>query len=142
MVSALFLLVVLTALGAALASISLRQHLGSAAELETARALQAARAGVEWGAFSVLQASSPSLGAPACFATSSFAVAAFAGFTVTVECTRTPASGTLSDGATALVFYQLVATACNAPSAGACPSTLAAPDASYVERQIAWTVMR
>ena len=48
MVSALFVLVVLAALGAALAKISQRQQLGSAAEIDAARAYQSARAGLEW----------------------------------------------------------------------------------------------
>ncbi|CAD5370281.1 Agglutinin biogenesis protein MshP [Rubrivivax sp. A210] len=142
LISALFLVVVLAALGAALASISLRQHLGSAAEIETARALQAARAGLEWAAFQVLRNPAPPAAAPACFAATSFALAAFPGFTITVSCTRTPASGTVSDGATALVFFQLAANACNAPSGGACPSTAAEPGLNYVERQLGWTVMR
>lgn len=142
LVSALFLLVVLTALGAALASISLRQHLGSAAEIESARALQAARAGLEWAAFQVLRNPAPPAAAPACFAAASFVAAAFPDFTITVNCTRTPATGTVSDGATTLVFFQLVANACNAPSGGACPSSAAAPDRTYVERQLSWTVMR
>ncbi len=49
MMSALFILVVLAVLGAAIASISVRQQVGSAVELNTARAYQAARAGLEWG---------------------------------------------------------------------------------------------
>jgi len=46
MVSALFILVVLAVLGAALANISMRQQLGSAAEIQAARARQGARAGL------------------------------------------------------------------------------------------------
>ena len=41
LVSVLFIVVVLAGLGAAIAHISQRQHLGSAAEIESARALQA-----------------------------------------------------------------------------------------------------
>ena len=54
MVSALFVLVVLAALGAAMASLSVRQQLGSAAEIDAARGLHSARAGLEWAAFQVL----------------------------------------------------------------------------------------
>jgi MSHA biogenesis protein MshP len=139
LVSMLFILVVLAALGAGLASISLRQHLGSAAELEAARALQAARGGLEWAAYQVLQ--SPSPVAPACFGTTSFTLAGLSSFTVTVSCTRTPGSGSVSDGGTALVFYQLVANACNAPAGGACPAS-GSLNATYIERQLSWTVMR
>lgn len=141
MVTTLFILVVLTALGAALAKISVQQHLGSAAEIDAARALQSARAGLEWAAFQVLRNPAPPAAAPACFDTTSLSLAGLAGFTVTVRCTRTPGSGTLSDGATALAFFELVANACNAPSAGACPAS-GAPQRSYVERQLSWTVVR
>jgi len=141
LVSVVFILVVLAALGAALASISVRQQMGSAAEVESVRALQAARAGMEWAAFQVLRVPAPPAAAPACFGTTSFTAAGLSNFTVTVSCTRTPGSGTVSDGATNLAFFQLVANACNAPSSGACPAA-GTLSATYVERQLAWTVMR
>jgi len=141
LVSVVFILVVLAALGAALANITVRQQMGSAASLETARALQAARAGLEWAAFQVLRNPAPPAVAPACFATTSFTVAGLSAFTITVSCTRTPGAGTVSDGATALAFYTLVANACNAPAAGACPAT-GTPQITYVERQLTWTVAR
>lgn len=142
LVSALFILVVLAALGAALAKISQRQHLGSAAEIDAARAHQSARAGIEWAALRVLRNPAPPAAAPACFGTTSFQPpASLAGFTVTINCTRTPGTGTVADGATALVFYRLVANACNAPSSGACPAG-GTPRTTYVERQLTSTVMR
>lgn len=141
LISALFVLVVLAALGATLAQVSLRQQLGSASEIEAARAFQAARAGLEWGALQVLRNPAPPAAAPACFGTTSFVPAGLTSFTVTVSCTRTPASGTLADGATALAFFQLVANACNAPSGGACPGS-GTPQPTYVERQLVRTVVR
>ncbi|MCK7499113.1 MAG: hypothetical protein MZW92_57995 [Comamonadaceae bacterium] len=42
---------------------------------------------------------------------------------------------------TDLAFYRLVANACNAPSGGACPAG-GTPGTTYVERQLTWTVMR
>ena len=137
----LFVLVVLAALGAAITQVSLRQHLGSASEIESARALQSARAGLEWAAFQVLRNPPPPAAAPGCFAPTSFSAAGLNTFTVTVSCARTPASGTVSDGATAMVFYQLVASACNAPTAGACPAS-GTPSTTYVERQLSWTLKR
>ena len=135
----LFILVVLAALGAGLAKISQRQQLGSAAEIDASRAYQSARAGLEWAAFQVLRIPAPPGAAPACFGATSFAPpGSLSRFTVTVNCTRTAAS----DGATTMVFYQLVANACNAPSGGACPNATAAPATTYVERQLTWTVMR
>lgn len=141
LVSAVFILVVLAALGAALAKVSVRQHLGSAAEFEAVRAQQSARAGLEWGAFQVMRVPPPPAAPPACFSATSFSAAGLPNFTVTVNCTRTPASGTQSDGATALAFYQVVANACNAPSSGACP-TAGTPSTQYVERQLTWTLVR
>jgi len=141
LVSVIFILVVLALLGAALANVALRQQLGSAAEVEHARALQGARAGLEWAAFQVLRNPAPPAAAPACFAATSFTLAGLSGFTVTVSCTRTPGSGTVADGMTSLAFYQLVANACNAPSGGNCPAG-GTPAQTYVERQLTWTVSR
>jgi len=144
MVSALFILVVLAVLGAAVASISTRQQVGSAVELNAARAYQAARAGLEWGAFSALIPAPPASPAvdtpPACFAATNMALTGeLAGFVVSVTCTR---SGPVADGSTSRTFYQLTATACNAPSAGACPTAAAIPQSTYVERRLSWTLAR
>lgn len=142
MVSALFILVVLSLLGAALARMSQRQHLDSALDLQEAQAYQAAQAGLEWAAWQVLRNPAPPAAAPGCFGTTHFSPGGtLAGFTVTVQCSRTPATGTLADGATTLVFYELTANACNAPTAGACPAS-GTPQATYVERQLSWTVQR
>jgi MSHA biogenesis protein MshP len=137
----LFILVVLAALGAALAGIGLRQQMGSAADIDSARAMQGARAGLEWAAFEVLRNPPPPAAAPACFSTTSFSVAGLGGITITVSCTRTPGSGTVSDGASELAFFQLLATACNIPSGGACPAG-GTPPPAYVERQLSATVVR
>lgn len=144
MVSALFILVVLAVLGAAVASISVRQQVGSALELNAARAYQAARAGLEWGAFSVLIPAPPVAPAvdvpPACFATNHIALTGeLAGFVVSVECSR---SGPLADGDSSRTFYQLQATACNAPTAGSCAVAPASPQSTYVERRLNWTLAR
>jgi MSHA biogenesis protein MshP len=138
MMSMLFILVALAALGAALASLSQRQQLGSAGELAAARAYQAAFAGLEWGSYQVLA----SAGQPACFASKSFALPdRLSDFTVTVSCTRTPSTGAVVDGDASLAFYQLVATACNRPSAGACPNSSTA-EPTYAERQISRTLSK
>ena len=138
MVSVLVIVVVLAALGAAITKVSTRQHLGSAAEVESARAMQAARAGLEWAAFQVLRNPAPPAAAPGCFGTTSFTATGLGSYTITVSCNRT--AGT--DGSTALAFYQLTANACNTPTSGNCPNTAANPGSTYVERQLAWTVMR
>ena len=143
MVSALFILVVLAVFGAALANVSSRMQIGSAIDLDNARAQQAARAGLEWAAWQVLRNPAPPAAAPSCFGTTSITPGGtLSGFVVTVSCSRTPGSGTVSDGSTALVFYQVTANACNIASGGACPNTAAAPAPAYVERQLSATFTR
>ena len=56
LISAIFLLVVVTLLGAYVATLSSNQHIAEALDVEGARAYQAARAGVDWGAWQILQA--------------------------------------------------------------------------------------
>ena len=138
MMSMLFILVVLAALGTALAALSQRQQLGSAGELAAAKAYQAALAGLEWGSFQILRGA----GQPACFATKTIALPdELSGYTVTVNCTRTPGSGSVADGDTTLAFYELVATACNITNAGTCPNN-ASTEPTYAERQLARTLSR
>jgi MSHA biogenesis protein MshP len=138
MMSMLFILVVLAALGTALAALSQRQQLGSAGELAAAKAYQAAVAGLEWGSYQVLTGAS----APGCFSARNIQMPdQLADFTVTITCTRTPSTGTVSDGGTALVFYELVATACNITAGGACPNG-STSEPTYTERQMARTVSR
>ena len=54
-ISAIFLLVVLAFLGTAMVTLSTSQHQSSALDMQGTSAYQAARAGIEWGAFQVLQ---------------------------------------------------------------------------------------
>jgi MSHA biogenesis protein MshP len=56
LISAIFLLVVITLLGAYVVTLSTTQQTTEALDVEGARAYQAARAGVEWGAWQILQA--------------------------------------------------------------------------------------
>jgi len=56
LISAIFLLVVVTLLGAYVATLSSSQHIAEALDVEGARAYQAARAGVDWSAWQILQA--------------------------------------------------------------------------------------
>lgn len=132
MMSMLFILVALAALGAALASLSQRQQMGIAGELAAANTYQAAFAGLEWGSHQILRAG----GQPACFATKNIALPdQLTGYTVTVSCTRTPSSGTVSDDGQTHAFYTVVATACNIASAGACPNA-STTEQTYAERQL------
>lgn len=85
-VAAIFILVVLSALGAFILSISSQQQIGSALDVQGVRAYQAARAGLEWGLYRQLQSVPAS-----CSSTATFQLPATAttlsGFYVTVTCT-------------------------------------------------------
>ena len=132
LVTAIFLLVVLSALAVAMVAISGAQQTASALDVQGARAYQAARAGIEWGLFQNLRNGS-------CQPSTSFArpeASALNGFVVTVTCTAIAAP---ANGAPALVRHVLNATACNLqPAGGACPNPSNNPD--YVERQIVATI--
>lgn len=143
LVSAIFLIVVLAALGAIVVTVSGLQHTSSARDVMGSKAYQAARAGIEWGAYKVLQqAALP--GAGACPSPST-AIAMPAGtdltgLTVNVDCARTTADeGTrTAAGSNPLEFYVITATACNQPP---CPNTTN-PGPAYVERQLQATIGR
>lgn len=138
MMSMLFILVALAALGVALGALSQRQQLGSAGELAAAKAYQAALAGLEWGSYQIQRTA----GQPACFATKSFVLPdQLADFTVTVTCTRTPGAGAVTDGADSLAFYVLFATACNITAAGACPNA-GSTERTYAERQLTRSLVK
>ena len=125
-VSAIFILVVLAALGAFVVNISTNQQIGSALDVQGVRAYQAAKAGIEWGLWQQLR------NAPcAAVTTTSFIPSAptLSGFTVTVTCTATPGT---NNGPT---VYTLTSTACNQPAAGACPNT-APTGFNYIERRM------
>ncbi|MGC2165884.1 MAG: hypothetical protein WA632_07720 [Gallionella sp.] len=55
LISAIFLLVVIAALGAFAVTLSTTQHQSAALDVMGARAYQAARAGIEWGAYQALR---------------------------------------------------------------------------------------
>ncbi len=144
--SAIFILVVLAALGAFILSISSQQQIGSALDVQGVRAYQAARAGIEWGLYQVQStvAYNFSYGTPivavgsanpnsrACPASpTSFVPSAttLAGFTVTVTCTATV------DGSGGPTVYAITATACNDAT---CPNTTN-PGNLYIERRLSVT---
>lgn len=122
--SAIFILVVLAALGAFILSVSSSQQIGSALDVQGARAYQAARAGIEWGLFRQLQQGN-------CAAATSFVppAATLAGFTVTVTCVATV------DANGGPTVHALTSTACSEPNGGACPNTVN-PGSMYVERRL------
>lgn len=130
LVSAIFLLVVIAALGTFAVTLSTTQQQSAALDVLGARAYQAARAGIEWGAYQVLPASAAAF-ATACRAgATSQAVSplpnTLADFNVNVQCSAT----SHVEGVPTLWVYSLTSTATR--------GTVATPD--YVERQMAVTI--
>lgn len=132
--TAIFLLVILAMLGAFVVSVTGFQQKASQLDIQGSRALQAARAGVEWGAYQVLRGSNVPPGVPGCFAATNltFAGTTMSGFTTTVTCTRT----THSELTSTVYMDQITAVACNQTP---CPNT-APTSADYIERQITTTI--
>ena len=124
-VTAIFLLVVLSALGAAIVTLSANQHASSAMDLMGSRAYEAARSGLEYGLYR--DQIDTQCG------TSSFrlAPATMAPFTVTVQCAKAPTAIMVEPMQTTIT-----ATACNQPTgAGTCPNGApTSPD--YVQRVV------
>lgn len=119
--TAIFLVVILAALGAYMVTLSRTSHFSSALDVHSTRAYQAARAGIEWAAWQVIVPPGPATPCPASPSTVTLA-AVLAAFTVTVECRRSD----ITDGAATVSVYQIRSTA----TAGA----VGEPD--YVERRI------
>lgn len=133
LVTAIFLLVVLSALGAMMMTFFTAQQQSSALDVMGTRAYQAARAGIEWGAFQVIQSGvAGGAFAAGCLPGPSTSTAPAMGgtlaqFNVSVTCT---AASSVEAGAT-LTVYNLTAMA----TAGGAPGQ---PD--YVERVINVTI--
>lgn len=140
-VTAIFLIVVLAALAAFAVSVFRAQRGAAALDILGARALQAAQAGIEWGAWNALRnppkPAPPAVDVPpACPAPTTLAFPAgttLAAFSVTVICTRSQHT----EAGNTVTMYSFVSTACNLPP---CPNP--APGVDYVERQAQGSVER
>jgi len=139
-VTAIFLIVVLFALGTFIVSVTGLQQSSQALDVQGVRAYQAARAGIEWGAYQVLDPNntlnplpgtcSPLNWPTTCAASTTLPTLAgsLSPFTVTVTCTE---SAPTTEGNREVHNYEIVATACNQSP---CPNP--APATGYVERQL------
>jgi MSHA biogenesis protein MshP len=138
-VTAVFLIVVLALLGVFIVSVVGLQQQSQALDVQGVRAYHAARAGMEWAAYRVLDPNNnlPGVGGtpnlPPCPAPSTD-LTGLAGslspFTVTVQCDATINAPT-TEGNRNIGAYRIISTACNqAP----CPNP--SPAAGYVSRQI------
>ena len=130
-IAAVFLLVVLAGLVAYLTTVSTTSQAASAADLNSARAYQAARAGIEWGAYQLLRDSGGAFTAT-CNGGTATSNLTFGDFTATVTCT---AGASLSEGASTVRAYRIVSNGCNQP---ACPTVTTS--ATYVERELAISI--
>lgn len=118
------ILLMLVVFGTVMVVTSSTQQAGSALDLQSAKAYQAARAGVEFGIYRALQAGS-------CAASTTIAhTGNLAGFSVTVTCTST----LHNEAGTDVTLYQITSSGCNQPDPN-CP-VAGAPGAFYVERQL------
>lgn len=133
--SAIFLLVILAGVAAFLVNISMTQSATSTQDLQGARAYHAARAGIEWGLYQVLDPLNATAVAPSDPAWPNMPGCAvgnldIAGFNVTVQCR---ASDYLEAGLNQRIrIYQLVATA----TSGVVGTS------AYVEREVVATVSK
>jgi len=148
-VTAVFLLVVLSLLGVFIVSVTGLQQSSQQLDVLGVRAYQAARAGIEWGAWQVLDPNntlnpvncSPVV-LPTCPASPtnlSGLAGSLAPFTVTVTC-NSAINAPTTEGNRNVAAYQIIATACNQPAAGACPNPT--PASGYVERQLQATLSK
>lgn len=146
--SAIFLLVVLAGLGAAMLTLSTTQQITSTQDLQGSRVFHAAQAGLEWGLYQVLDPTNATVVAPGaatwpnmpdCPAATTLTIE---GFTVDVSCARFPtgaagASGppvyTESGDRRSTIVYQLTATAHSAGGPGSF---------GYIERVVTATASK
>lgn len=138
LISAIFLLVVLSALGAFMVMFTGQQQATVQTDLESVRAYYAARAGTDWALYRALDPDNTIAPGSSVFAacptgTINTMGGSLSPFTVIVGCT----SNDYSESSRNLRVYEITATACNNAT---CPSPT--PPARYVERQMVITVAK
>lgn len=144
LITAIFLLVVLAALGAFMVTFTGLQQNTVQADVLGVRAYYAARAGADWAIYRALDPDDTiAPGAPPVFAacpngTLNSMGGSLSPFTVEVNC-LTPTGSPYDEGGRSIRVYEITVTACNAPS---CSAVSSPPPSGYVERQIVVTVAR
>ena len=129
-IAAIFVLVVLAALAAAIVRFGSTAQAGIAQNLLSARALQAANAGTEWGLYQALKG----IWTTCSGASQTLDLTASTGFRVTVSCdSRSFNEGETAPGVPRVVrLYTIDAVACNSAT---CPDNNAATGPTYIERR-------
>jgi MSHA biogenesis protein MshP len=128
LIMALFIIVSLAAIGAYLVTVSNVQVETGVMDEQGARAYQAARAGLEWGAYQVLRNANCPGGT-----TSIPMPFGVASFRAEVTCTS---FGPETEGGTPVSTFRITSTGCNAAACGGAASP------GYVERQLQLTLAR
>lgn len=140
-VAAMFVLVVLSVLGAAIARLGWTQQISSAQDMDGARAQRAANSGAEWGLYQALAPTGIWRNCNGATQTlTDMQAKTELGMTVTVTCNRT----TYVEGQTGtgdppvfsdrtIQVYRIDAVACNAPTA--CPDASRIGSVGYIERR-------
>lgn len=146
LMAALFIIVTLAAIGVYLLTISTGQVAAATQDEQSARAYQAARTGVEWGAYQLLRNSAAGFGSTCTTAgTASQTLSlgalgsgsATVGYFAEVSCTRI---ATEAEAAVQVEVYRLSVTGCNRSPCTPAPAVPA--DALYVERQLQLTLAK
>ena len=136
-VAALFVLVVLSVLGAAIARLGWTQQISSAQDLEGARAQRAANSGAEWGLHEALRGGWSNCNG-ATQTLTGMSGGTELGMTVTVTCNHDAhVEGQTSTGSTftdrTVRVYRIDAVACN--STAGCPDATRVASPGYIERR-------
>jgi MSHA biogenesis protein MshP len=124
---AIFMIVTLAAIAVYLVTISTGQLEAATQDEQGARAYQAARTGLDWGAYQLLRN-----GAFCAASTTLPLTQGLAGFSVEVACQQVGVTET--DGGAQVSVYRVTATGCNQSPCGS------AVGPTYVERQLQLTV--
>lgn len=133
--TAIFIIVILAALGAFMVTIGSSQQAGLAQDVVGTRVLLAARSGLDWGVYQVVNTTGAyrtSCNAGSASTTLS-GLTGMPGIFIVVDC----ASRAYTEGVNSLHSYQITATACNS---AACPNTTS-PSSQYVERKLSALVV-
>ncbi len=137
LIAAIAILVILATLGAFIISVTGLRDQGTALDILGSRALQAARAGVEWNMYVIQNAETnptvnpPYICAPMTLNSGNGLGGVLSDFTVSVSCTTTLPGNLGTEGGNTVRVYQITSIACNS---GACPN--GAGGAAYVERKL------
>lgn len=132
---AVFMIVTLAAIGVYVLTISTGQVHATTQDEQAARAYQAARSGMDWAAYRLLQQNATCLSLNQ---TLNFTPPWLLDFHAEVTCTQI---GSETEGTTPLTVYSITVTGCNASPCT--PATTTTPAlATYVERQLQLSISK